>query len=165
MCSYLISHSMKISFFYTPKPRQFKYSPRFYDPEREKFEELRNKYNLDTNYEKLSDATADELAYFKSKLKTYDKKKNSSDFAWSFIFKKKEMPTFNYKPRFAENMTEEEKNKLTADNKVGYQKKISFRRPIAYDYEDESPMAEPIPFSKVIIYAIVIIIMLLWIFL
>lgn len=33
--------------FYTPKPRQFHYKPRFYDPEREDWELLKAKYNLD----------------------------------------------------------------------------------------------------------------------
>ena len=30
--------------FYTPKPRQFKYRPRFYDPEKERWEALKQKY-------------------------------------------------------------------------------------------------------------------------
>ena len=32
--------------FYTPKPRQFRYQPRFYDPEKEKWEALKAKYAL-----------------------------------------------------------------------------------------------------------------------
>ena len=35
--------------FYTPKPRQYHYKPRFYDPEREDWELLKAKYNLDEN--------------------------------------------------------------------------------------------------------------------
>ena len=30
--------------FYTPKPRQFRYKPRFYDPEKERWEALKQKY-------------------------------------------------------------------------------------------------------------------------
>ena len=30
--------------FYTPKPRQFHYQPRFYDPEKERWEALKQKY-------------------------------------------------------------------------------------------------------------------------
>ena len=30
--------------FYTPKPRQFHYRPRFYDPEKERWEALKQKY-------------------------------------------------------------------------------------------------------------------------
>ena len=33
--------------FYTPKPRQFRYQPRFYDPEKEKWEALKAKYALE----------------------------------------------------------------------------------------------------------------------
>ena len=31
--------------FYIPKPRQFKYQPRFYDPKKERWEELKRKYS------------------------------------------------------------------------------------------------------------------------
>ena len=37
--------------FYTPKPRQFHYQPRFYDPEKEKWEALKAKYALEREWE------------------------------------------------------------------------------------------------------------------
>ena len=83
---------MKITFFYTPKPRQFKYSPRFYDPEQEKFEELKAKYKLNHKYDSIADeGDNSELAYFRSRVKSFDRKKNNSDFTLASIFKKKEM--------------------------------------------------------------------------
>lgn len=33
--------------FYTPKPRQFHYTPRLYDPEKEEWEKLKTKYRLE----------------------------------------------------------------------------------------------------------------------
>ena len=50
-------------------------------------------------------------------------------------------------------------------DQLKYAKKISFRRPIAYDYEDESPIAERMPLSKILVYGTVIILLLLWILL
>ena len=91
---------MKITFFYTPKPRQFSYNPRFYDPEREKFEELKAQYKLNTNYEEIPQTGNEDLAYFQSKIKSFENKKRSTQTSIGSILKKKEMPKFNYKPRF-----------------------------------------------------------------
>ena len=160
---------MKISFFYTPKPRQFSYNPRFYDPEREKFEKLKAQYKLKNNYEKIPQTENEDLAYFQSKIKSFDNKQRNTSIG--NIFKKKEMPKFNYKPRFVNGVdtmaeTSNESNTTpTSIEQIEYRKKITFRRPIGYDRDDESPMAEPIPASKIFIYATVIIILLLWILL
>ena len=81
------------------------------------------------------------------------------------------MPKFNYKPRFVNGVdtmaetSNESSTTPTSIEKIEYRKKITFRRPIGYDLNDESPMAEPIPASKIFIYATVIIILLLWILL
>ena len=162
---------MKISFFYTPKPRQFNYSPRFYDPEREKFEDLKAKYKLKNNYDEIPQSESEDLAYFQAKIKSFDMNKRSSGFSAAGLLKKKEMPKFNYKPRFAQSSetstdnTVENKDAVSSIDQISYTKKISFRRPIAYDREDESPIAEQVPTSKIIVYGIVIVILLLWIFL
>ena len=163
---------MKISFFYTPKPRQFNYNPRFYDPEREKFEDLKARYKLKNNYDEIPQADNGDLAYFQTKIKSFDRNKRNSNFNVGSLFKKKEMPKFNYKPRFAQDSetptddtASEKKESISSVDQISYTKKISFRRPIAYDREDESPMAEHIPTSKIIIYGIVIVILLLWILL
>lgn len=163
---------MKISFFYTPKPRQFKYQPRFYDPEQEKFEELKNKYKLTRNYEEMPKDENDDLVYFKSRVKSFDSKKRESDFTLASLFRKKQMPTFNYKPRFlqetntdSQTVVNENGDTVSSIDQLKYSKKISFRRPIAYDYEDESPVAERMPISKILVYGTVIILLLLWIFL
>lgn len=162
---------MKITFFYTPKPRQFSYNPRFYDPEREKFEELKAQYKLNTNYEEIPQTGNEDLAYFQSKIKSFEDKKRSTQTSIGSILKKKEMPKFNYKPRFVNGVDTmaESSNEVAATptsiDQLEYRKKIAFRRPIGYDRDDESPMAEPIPASKIFIYVIVIVILLLWILL
>lgn len=163
---------MKISFFYTPKPRQFRYQPRFYDPEQEKFEELKNKYKLTRNYEEKPQGDDDDLAYFQSRVRSFDRKQRGSDFSLGSLFRKKQMPTFNYKPRFSQDADVNAETKSTANeggdatiDQLKYAKKISFRRPIAYDYEDESPIAERMPLSKILVYGTVIILLLLWILL
>lgn len=33
---------MRIKFFHTPKPKQFNYKPRFYDPRQERFDRIRS---------------------------------------------------------------------------------------------------------------------------
>ena len=82
------------------------------------------------------------------------------------------MPTFNYKPRFSQEadtdsqtVANESGDTVSSIDQLKYSKKISFRRPIAYDYEDESPVAERMPISKILVYGTVIILLLLWIFL
>ena len=44
--------------FYTPKPRQFHYKPRFYDPEKEEWEKLKTKYRLERGLPLSDDANS-----------------------------------------------------------------------------------------------------------
>lgn len=39
---------LKFKFFHIPKPRQFNYTPRTYNPELEKFEHLKEKHDVKT---------------------------------------------------------------------------------------------------------------------
>ena len=50
---------MKITFFRTPRPKQFTYPPRYYDPEKERWEQRRRELGL-----------SDEKADFKSQIST-----------------------------------------------------------------------------------------------
>ena len=66
--------------FHTPKPRQFHYQPRFYDPEKEKWEALKAKYALErelaekevksegSEYSDYSENPDSELAYFQKRV-------------------------------------------------------------------------------------------------
>ena len=65
--------------FEVEKPRQFHYVPRFYDPEKEKWEALKKKYAIEQESAKKKDAeqptqdkdgdTEDELAYFQKRVR------------------------------------------------------------------------------------------------
>lgn len=85
--------------FYLPKPRRFHYEPRFYDPKKERWNEVKAKYALDKeNPEGVSD---EELEYFEAKVRRMDVSPKRSKLTWKDAFRKREMPQFHYTPRFA----------------------------------------------------------------
>ncbi len=87
--------------FYIPKPRRFNYQPRFYDPQKERWEQLKAKYALDKeNPEGVSD---EEMEYFEAKVRRMDdlSEKKSHKLTWKDAFRKREMPEFHYTPRFS----------------------------------------------------------------
>ena len=85
--------------FYVPKPRQFNYRPRFYDPQKERLEELRRKYA-----ENPAGASQEDLDYFERRVREIDgEEKKGGKLTWKDLFRKRKMPTFEYKPRFADD--------------------------------------------------------------
>ena len=83
--------------FYVPKPRQFNYRPRFYDPRKERLEELRRKYAVNPE-----GASEEDVAYFEQKVRELDDEGSKrSKLTWKDMFRKRKMPTFEYKSRFA----------------------------------------------------------------
>lgn len=133
-----------ISFFHLPKPRQFKYRPRYYDPEMEKFEELRKKYQT-TESLQVDDEM---LKYYRNRVRSIEKEQASSG---SSLFKKKTVPKFNYQPRFASN---KESVTETPSNKIEF-KSI---------YEERRTETETFPSRTIIISIVVVLLLLLWIF-
>ena len=87
--------------FYIPKPRRFHYEPRFYDPQKERWEALKAKYALENeNPEGVSD---EELEYYEAKVRRMDEADTKKyKLTWKDAFRKREMPQFHYTPRFAE---------------------------------------------------------------
>ncbi len=143
--------------FYTPKPHRFDYQPRFYDPKKEELEKARRRY-AGAN---ASDAVSDkDLEYYKSVVESFDadEKKTKSR---TGIFHRKELPTFNYKPRFSSNQTDAAAG--TVPEEQTYSKKLKFRK--SWLAKRNSMDLEPVPASKVFLYAIVVFLLLLWIFL
>ena len=164
--------------FYTPKPRQFHYTPRFYDPEKEKWEALKKKYREQTDTQaecsaddsqQVSDA---ELEYFERRVREIDEggKRESRKLGFRDLYKRREMPKFNYQPRFqtgASGQAEatEEQSSISADNAVidkytdeapaaeqGHRtRKIKIRR--RFDISDTEYM-KPVSGGKIIIYAL-----------
>ena len=101
--------------FYTPKPRQFRYKPRFYDPEKERWDALKQKYadermirEMEAELEEVSDLSAkpevsdSDLEYFQQRVREIDSREREKQrgLTWRDLFRKREMPTFNYTPRF-----------------------------------------------------------------
>jgi len=166
--------------FYTPKPRQFHYTPRFYDPEKEKWEALKKKYsdllsgadrtgNSGSQQSAVSDETTDaELAYFEQRVREIenDEKRESRKLGFSDLFRRRKMPMFNYQPRFQSgaSRTGDNNSQQTtegADSAIldkyasegtGYKsRKIKIRR--RFDMGDSDYM-KPVSGGKIILYAL-----------
>ena len=101
--------------FYIPKPRRFNYQPRFYDPQKERWEALKAKYADGQQASATSGLQEGELEYFEEKvrqLERNDKHKNRG-LTWKDAFRKREMPQFHYTPRFSSGATETVEEKPT----------------------------------------------------
>lgn len=149
--------------FYTPKPRQFHYDPRFYDPEKEKWEALKKKYaNENKAAEKqetdsATDSSAQsDLAYFQQRVRSLDReeaRKNSS-LGWKDLFRKREMPTFNYQPRFQSDST------VDTEDLTPKRKPVKIKR--RFDIESTEYM-KPVSGGKILLYVGIALMLLYWI--
>lgn len=158
--------------FYTPKPRQYHYKPRFYDPEREDWELLKAKYNLDENgnprtpiEEKTAtvandqQATEDQdLEYFQRRLREIERKEREEKqkIGLADLFRKRERPQFHYVSRFDENGNLKE----TTSSTNGSVKKRITRR---FD-EDEMDRFKPVPAGKIMVYTLLVCVLLYLVF-
>lgn len=149
--------------FYTPKPRQFHYTPRFYDPEKEEWEALKKKYAMKQEAEaraKQTPETESEVDYFERRLKELDRKEKKSGLGINDLFRKREMPKFNYQPRFANSDTTPEQEKQSAEIAQRIRSRKMSRR---FDIED-TEYFKPISAGKIMLYVMVVVMMLIWIF-
>ena len=159
--------------FHTPKPRQFHYQPRFYDPEKEKWEALKAKYALerelaekevkseDSEYSDYSDYSENpdsELAYFQKRVRELDREEKRKGLTWKDLFRKREMPTFNYQPRFA---TTESTEQGTGEHLASF-KKRSTKIKRRFDVTDKDYM-KPIPATRIMLYTLLVCMLLYWI--
>lgn len=169
--------------FYTPKPRQFRYQPRFYDPEKEKWEALKQKYAdermlreleneaLETDVEnaenqsvsETQETSDSELAYFQQRVREMDReeKRGGKGLTWKDLFRKREMPTFNYQPRFA---TADESS-TTADNsaeRMHQFKQRSSKIKRRFDVTDKDYL-KPVPATRIMLYTLLVCLLLYWI--
>ncbi|MBR4738979.1 MAG: hypothetical protein IK058_03145 [Bacteroidales bacterium] len=151
--------------FYTPKPRQFHYRPRFYDPEKERWEALKQKYAdehaADSSQLAVNSAAQDgedELAYFERRVRELDRSKRKK-LTWKDAFRKREMPKFNYQPRFASTAESDEQGigeHLNTFKKRGAKIKRRF------DVSDPDYM-KPVPAGRIMLYALLVCALLYWI--
>lgn len=172
--------------FEVEKPRRFHYEPRFYDPEKEKWEALKKRYAIeqerrDAQLEQAasqasaesgsesSTAGNDELAYFEQRLKDVERERaeRSAQLGWRDLFRKREMPKFNYQPRFvngvdtkAADTTADESpvqsasaDQTLADKYRDNRYRIKIKR--RFDISDTDYM-KPISGTKIILYCFVV---------
>ena len=159
--------------FYTPKPRQFRYQPRFYDPEKEKWEALKQKYADERMLRELeqemqgSASTADapelpegkamedgELAYFQQRVRELDReeKRGGKGLTWKDLF--------HYQPRFASDTA-------VTDAKDGAERMHNFKQRSSkikrrFDVTDKDYM-KPIPATRIMLYTLLVCLLLYWI--
>lgn len=158
--------------FHTPKPRQFHYQPRFYDPEKEKWEALKAKYALErelaekevksegSEYSDYSENPDSELAYFQKRVRELDREEKRKGLTWKDLFRKREMPTFNYQPRFASDTA-------VTDAKDGAERMHNFKQRSSkikrrFDVTDKDYM-KPIPATRIMLYTLLVCLLLYWI--
>lgn len=158
--------------FYTPKPRQFHYRPRFYDPEKEEWEKLKTKYRLDNDLplddDKLrsqsqaNDQNVDEdLEYFQRKVKSIERqeRQNKQKIGLADMFRKREVPQFHYVSRF-----DSEGNII--DTTATPTKENAVKRRITRRFEDDDDFDrfKPVPAGKIMIYTLIVTFLLIFIF-
>ena len=162
--------------FDVEKPRQFHYVPRFYDPEKEKWEALKKKYAIEQEKKNVDPASkedthtavdGDELEYFQQRVRDIDQeaREKSSHLTWRDLFRKREMPKFNYQPRFSGQAIPTAKD---ANNEAEVQqivnryrqsgRQIKIRR--RFDISDSDYM-KPISGTKIVLYGFIAFILLL----
>lgn len=153
--------------FSTPKPRQFHYKPRFYNPEHEKWEALKQKYADEKAKENETSLSSNEdnkdLEYFQAKVRKInrDEQRTSPKLGFQDLYKKRKMPTFNYQPRFSN--TEDD-----ANNEENTQQRVNLRRPSSikirrrFDIEDPDYM-KPVSGGKIALYTLLTLMLLYWI--
>ena len=160
--------------FEVPKPRQFHYEPRFYDPEKEKWEALKHKYDYPKQSEDTTEPEGDEhtdtgdadLEYFERRVREIDRQRLEESHKLTFqdLFRKREMPKFNYQPRFANTGDEDGKEAIpdiepTLAEKYRTQKhRIKIHR--RFDISNSDYM-KPVSSTKIFLYGIIVFLLLM----
>ena len=160
--------------FYTPKPRQFHYKPRFYDPEKERWEALKQKYADEKALEELRAETAEaghdtpqqesddvDLAYFQRRVRELDRKEKHKGLTWKDMFRKREMPKFNYQPRF-QNTESVESGEMGVGEHIAEFKKRGVKIKRRFDVTDPDYM-KPVPAARIMLYTLLVCLLLYWI--
>ena len=163
--------------FYTPKPRQFRYQPRFYDPEKEKWEALKQKYAEERMLREIEEAGMPEvadanglpepsdkdLAYFQQRVREIDRAEKHHGLTWKDLFRKREMPQFNYQPRFAAGVEPKAEGGAqgTGEHLASFKKRSSkIKR--RFDVADKDYM-KPVPTTRIMLYTLLVCLLLYWI--
>lgn len=162
--------------FEVEKPRRFHYQPRFYDPEKERWEALKKKYAIEqernetaatkqSNTESGESEETNELQYFQQRVKDIDRqeRERNTKLSWKDLFRKREMPQFNYQPRFSDNADVQQTDANTEDAKTIADKYKQPKRQIKirrrFDISDTDYM-KPVSGTKIIGYCFLVFLLL-----
>ncbi len=166
--------------FYTPKPRQFHYQPRFYDPEKERWEALKQKYAderalreaMEQAEEHESQQTAEvpagadnDLEYFQRRVRELDREEKRQGLTWKDMFRKREMPKFHYQPRFQSTESTEsaaEGGEQGVGEHLAEFKKRGVKIKRRFDVTGSDDL-EPVPAGRIMLYALLVCMLLYWI--
>ena len=164
--------------FYTPKPRQFHYKPRFYDPEKERWEALKQKYADERALREAmeeadelesqpagdmpaGDAADKDLEYFQKRVRELDRQEKHKGLTWKDMFRKREMPKFNYQPRF-QNTERAESGEMGVGEHIAEFKKRGVKIKRRFDVTDPDYM-KPVPATRIMLYTLLVCLLLYWI--
>lgn len=166
--------------FEVDKPRRFHYEPRFYDPEKERWEALKKKYAMEKECEEAStqaqqkgdsqsaeDNTDSELSYFEQRVRdiNQEERNKSTQLTWRDLFRKREMPKFNYQSRLngitstgsTGNEENQEDDESLMSKYIHSKRRIKIKR--RFDISDTEYM-KPVSGSKIILYCFIVFLLL-----
>ena len=140
-----------------------------YAIEKEREEALKEAVKADSDTE----GSESDLAYFEQRLRSIDreKRRQSSRLTWKDLFRKREMPTFNYQPRFSGSATATpagSSDSATDDGTLPDDGTLTekYRQPIhkikirrRFDISDTNYM-KPISGGKIILYCFIVFLLL-----
>lgn len=141
--------------FNVQKPRQFHYQPRFYDPEKEKWENLKKRHafqkemqesqNVDKSEENVEQDNVDaELAYFEQRVReSYSRNRRSGKLA--------------KRAQSRNNSKESDSDNEQADAR---RDRIRIKRRFDNSKDD---YLQPVPARKIMLYTLIIVLLLYWI--
>ena len=112
----------------------------------------------------MSDVQDKEIEYFVRRVREFDRKerKKKSGLTWKDMFRKREMPKFNYQPRFSESANvSESPNEGTGEHIAAFKKRnMKIKR--RYDIADKDYM-KPMPAGRIMLYAMLVCLLLYWV--
>lgn len=170
--------------FYTPKPRQFHYQPRFYNPEKERWEALKQKYadermrrelEAELAETEITDASGDaakaaptdaDLEYFQRRVRELESRQRDKQrgLTWKDLFRKREMPKFNYTPRFSSSNSTpaDETTKPNTGERIADFKHRNAKIKRRFDISDADYM-KPVPATRIMLYVLLACLLIYWI--
>lgn len=160
---------MVMPIFYTPKPRQFHYKPRLYDPDLEDLERRKRLYaaaaeeqlgaSKPAEPEAVAEVADDDLEYFQRRVRELDgeERRSSAALSWRDLFRKRAKPEFHYRSRLQQEGGE-------GDTAATASRQVTRRRMgRRFDFDDPQYF-RPVSAGKIMLYVGLATALLLFIF-